>query len=50
MFSLASNESEADEDEVDKRTRKKRRGRKTVPGKNKVGFSLMTSDFTTECL
>ena len=44
IFFLASNESEAEEDEVGKPTRRKRKGRKKAPQKNKVGFYLLTYD------
>ena len=46
IFSLGSNESEAEEDEVEKPQRKKRTGRKKAPTKNQVGFFLITSDCT----
>ena len=45
-FSLASNESEAEEDEVEKPQRKKRKGQKKTPQASKVGFFLITSDLT----
>ena len=45
-LSLASNESEAEEDEVEKPQRKKRKGRKKAPKESNVGFFLITSDFT----
>ena len=44
IFSLGSNESEAEENEVDKPQRKKRTGpkRKKAPQESKVNYSLMT--------
>ena len=45
IFSLGSNESEAEEDKVEKRPKKKRKGQQKAPNKSQVVFSLMTSDF-----
>ena len=42
---LGSNESEADEDEVERPQRRKRKGRKKAQQRNIVGFFLMTYDF-----
>ena len=44
ILNLASNESEAEEDKVDKPARKNKKGRKKARGENEVGFSLNTSD------
>ena len=44
IFSLGSNESEAEEVEKPERKKKTKKGKKKVPQKNKVGFELMTSD------
>ena len=43
IFSLGSNESEAEEVEKPER-KKKRKGQKNVRQANKVGFELMTFD------
>ena len=44
IFSLGSNESEAEEDKVEKRPKKKRKGQQKAPEKSQVGLSFMTSD------
>ena len=44
IFSLGSNESEAEEDKVEKRPKKKRKGQQKAPAKSKVGLSIMSSD------
>ena len=44
IFSLGSNESDAEEVEKPERKKKTKKCKKKVPQKNKVGFELITSD------